>query len=50
MKENDYELTSLMLFIASSISKTIATFATYPILTIRVRLQAASKLDGNENH
>lgn len=37
------ELSSLSLFIASSISKTIATFATYPILTIRVRLQAAAK-------
>ena len=31
---------TLQIFIASSIGKLLATFATYPILTIRVRMQA----------
>jgi hypothetical protein len=37
--------TASSLFIISSLSKTCATFATYPILTIRVRLQ----LQGTKN-
>ena len=32
---------TLQIFVASSIGKLLATFATYPILTIRVRMQAA---------
>ena len=32
--------TATTLFLASSLAKTCATLATYPILTIRVRLQA----------
>ena len=31
---------TLQIFVASSIGKLLATFATYPILTIRVRMQA----------
>jgi hypothetical protein len=34
---------SVDLFIASSISKSSATFVTYPLLTARVRLQLAAK-------
>jgi hypothetical protein len=32
---------TLQIFVASSIGKLLATFTTYPILTIRVRMQAA---------
>jgi solute carrier family 25 (peroxisomal adenine nucleotide transporter), member 17 len=43
MKSSSIEQTAVTLFIASSISKSIATFATYPLLTVRVRLQMAAK-------
>lgn len=33
---------TLKIFIASSIGKILATFATYPILTVRVKLQKAA--------
>jgi len=33
---------ALKIFIASSVGKILATFATYPILTVRVKLQKAS--------
>lgn len=32
---------ALKIFIASSVGKILATFATYPILTVRVKLQRA---------
>lgn len=37
------EMTSTTLFLASCLSKSCATFVTYPILTIRVRLQAGKR-------
>lgn len=40
MKSGKRDASTLQIFIASSIGKTLATFATYPILTIRVRMQA----------
>lgn len=40
LKSGKKTASTLKIFIASSIGKTLATFATYPILTIRVRMQA----------
>lgn len=40
LRDGKRSATTLQIFIASSIGKTLATFATYPILTIRVRMQA----------
>ena len=34
-----WAMTAAQLFLVSSISKTLATFGTYPILTVRVKLQ-----------
>jgi len=36
-------MTSTLLFLASCFSKSCATLVTYPILTIRVRLQAGKR-------
>ena len=38
----------LVIFIASSVGKILATFATYPILTVRVKLQK-EKQSGQES-
>ena len=38
--KKDAKIGILTIFIISSIAKTLATFATYPILTIRVRMHA----------
>lgn len=35
---------AIHIFIASSLGKLLATLATYPILTVRVKLQAKKKL------
>ena len=44
MKRSGFTDTStLSIFIASSIGKVLATFATYPILTVRVKLQKAKQ-------
>ena len=40
MLKRKYSLNTLQLLIISSIAKTIATIFTYPILTIRVKMQA----------
>lgn len=40
MRDGKRSATTLQIFLASSLGKTLATFATYPILTIRVRMQA----------
>jgi adenine nucleotide transporter 17 len=40
MLKNNYKVGAGVLMLISSIAKTIATFATYPFLTIRVRMQA----------
>lgn len=37
-RNNNIRVTTLLLFLFSSIAKTIATLITYPILTIRVKL------------
>jgi len=42
-KSGEKSAGALKIFIASSIGKIAATFATYPILTVRVKLQASSK-------
>ena len=44
---NEKNVSALKIFIASSIGKIAATFATYPILTVRVRLQTAKNTQGN---
>ena len=44
MKKSGFSDTNtLAIFIASSIGKVLATFATYPILTVRVKLQKAKQ-------
>ena len=40
-KGNKKNAKAIHIFIASSLGKLLATLATYPILTIRVKLQAA---------
>lgn len=44
---NEKNVSALKIFIASSIGKIAATFATYPILTVRVRLQTAKNKQGD---
>ena len=44
MKKSGFtDTNTLSIFIASSIGKVLATFATYPILTVRVKLQKAKQ-------
>ena len=44
MKRSGFtDTNTLAIFIASSIGKVLATFATYPILTVRVKLQKAKQ-------
>ena len=44
MKRSGFtDTNTLSIFIASSIGKVLATFATYPILTVRVKLQKAKQ-------
>lgn len=38
----------IQIFIASSVGKLLATLATYPILTVRVKLQASK--DGSQSY
>jgi len=40
LQRNKKDFTTLMIFLISSVGKTLATFATYPILTVRVRMHA----------
>lgn len=47
MKSGDKSVSALKIFIASSIGKIAATFVTYPILTVRVKLQTAGKEELN---
>jgi hypothetical protein len=41
--EGEKGASALKIFIASSVGKILATFATYPILTVRVKLHKASE-------
>jgi adenine nucleotide transporter 17 len=38
--KSEYHIPFSTIFLMSSVGKILATFATYPILTVRVRLQA----------
>lgn len=40
---NEKEASALKIFIASSVGKLLATLVTYPILTVRVKLQKAAE-------